>query len=118
MNAYHRALKWLYSLEHRGARMGLRRDARCGDRSRHPSQRAGCAHRGDERQGSVNFSAAALRAEGFRVGQFVSPHLQRFVERVRVDGRPISEAFCAKKLAQYQRDEALNDSLFWRFRLC
>lgn len=34
--------------------------------------------------------AAALRAEGRRVGLFTSPHLLHVEERIQVDGRPIS----------------------------
>jgi dihydrofolate synthase/folylpolyglutamate synthase len=36
--------------------------------------------------------AAALRADGYRVGLFTSPHLVRVEERTQVDGEPISPA--------------------------
>lgn len=36
--------------------------------------------------------AAILRAAGYRVGLFTSPHLHRETERIQVDGEPISEA--------------------------
>jgi dihydrofolate synthase / folylpolyglutamate synthase len=39
--------------------------------------------------------AAALRAAGFRVGLYTSPHLVSFRERMMVDGAPISEAAVA-----------------------
>jgi len=39
---------------------------------------------------------AVLRAAGYRVGLFTSPHLQSYRERLRLDGADISEAdFCA-----------------------
>ncbi|MFN2432200.1 MAG: folylpolyglutamate synthase/dihydrofolate synthase family protein [Gemmatimonadota bacterium] len=40
---------------------------------------------------TASFLAAGLRSAGLRVGLFTSPHLVDFRERVRVDGRPISE---------------------------
>lgn len=36
-------------------------------------------------------AAAGLRACGYRVGLFTSPHLQRFTERIRVDGQEIPQ---------------------------
>jgi dihydrofolate synthase/folylpolyglutamate synthase len=36
--------------------------------------------------------AAALQAAGRRVGLYTSPHLAHYRERIRVDGRPVSEA--------------------------
>jgi len=37
-------------------------------------------------------AAAALRAAGFRTGLYTSPHLQDYVERIQVDGVPVSHA--------------------------
>ncbi len=37
------------------------------------------------------FLAAMLRAQGYRVGLYTSPHLVSFTERMLVDGRPITE---------------------------
>ena len=37
------------------------------------------------------FAASILRAAGYRVGLYTSPHLISFRERIQVDGRPISE---------------------------
>lgn len=39
----------------------------------------------------VEACAALLRAAGQRVGAYTSPHLQRYNERVRVDGVPVSD---------------------------
>jgi dihydrofolate synthase/folylpolyglutamate synthase len=48
---------------------------------------------GTNGKGSVSsMLAAILRAAGHRVGLYTSPHLVDFRERIRVDGRPISEA--------------------------
>ena len=48
----------------------------------------------------VAFLEAILRAAGYRVGAYTSPHLLRYNERVRIDGVAVSdaelcEAFCA-----------------------
>ncbi|MEZ0397177.1 MAG: folylpolyglutamate synthase/dihydrofolate synthase family protein [Anaerolineales bacterium] len=37
-------------------------------------------------------TAAALMAAGYRTGLYTSPHLQDFVERIQVNGQPISHA--------------------------
>ena len=39
----------------------------------------------------VAFLDATLRAAGYRVNSYVSPHLVRFAERIRLDGVPIAE---------------------------
>lgn len=44
--------------------------------------------------------AAALRAEGRRVGLFTSPHLLHVEERIQVDGRPISHGELASLMAE------------------
>jgi dihydrofolate synthase/folylpolyglutamate synthase len=48
---------------------------------------------GTNGKGSISaMLAAALQAAGRRVGLYTSPHLVHYRERIRVDGRPISEA--------------------------
>lgn len=48
---------------------------------------------GTNGKGSVAaMTAAALKAAGHRVGLFTSPHLLRFTERIRIDGREASRA--------------------------
>lgn len=48
---------------------------------------------GTNGKGSISaMLAAILQASGRRVGLYTSPHLCDFRERIRVDGRPISEA--------------------------
>jgi len=48
---------------------------------------------GTNGKGSISaMLAAILQATGRRVGLYTSPHLRHYRERIRVDGRPISEA--------------------------
>ncbi|HSN18310.1 MAG TPA: bifunctional tetrahydrofolate synthase/dihydrofolate synthase [Gammaproteobacteria bacterium] len=56
---------------------------------------------------SVSLAEAILRASGHKVGAYVSPHLLRYNERVRVDGLDVSDAeFCQS----FQRiDDARGD---------
>ena len=55
----------------------------------------------------VSFAEAMLRAAGHKVGAYVSPHLLRYNERVRVDGTDVSDVeFCES----FQRiDDARGD---------
>jgi len=55
----------------------------------------------------VSFAESMLRAAGRKVGAYVSPHLLRYNERVRVDGRDVSDQeFCES----FQRiDDARGD---------
>ncbi|HSN91666.1 MAG TPA: cyanophycin synthetase [Anaeromyxobacteraceae bacterium] len=45
-------------------------------------------------------AAAALAAAGHRVGLYTSPHLQRFEERIRVQGEPVPEPTLADLVAE------------------
>ena len=54
----------------------------------------------------VAFLDAMLRAAGYRVNSYVSPHLVRFAERIRLGGVPIAEASLRECLAHC---EAVND---------
>jgi dihydrofolate synthase / folylpolyglutamate synthase len=46
---------------------------------------------GTKGKGSVaSFCASALLEGGYRVGLYTSPHLQDYIERIQVDGRPMS----------------------------
>ena len=54
----------------------------------------------------VAFLDAMLRAAGYRVNSYISPHLVRFAERIRLDGMPIAEDALRASLAHC---EAVND---------
>jgi dihydrofolate synthase/folylpolyglutamate synthase len=47
----------------------------------------------------VAYLEAILRAAGYRVNSYISPHLVRFNERIRLDGAPIDEDGLAESLA-------------------
>ncbi len=52
---------------------------------------------------TVAFAAAIARAAGWRVGSYTSPHLLRYGERIRIDGR---EADPDRLVAAFERIEA------------
>ena len=54
----------------------------------------------------VAYLDTMLRAAGYRVNSYISPHLVRFAERIRLDGVPIAEEALRASLAHC---EAVND---------
>lgn len=57
------------------------------------------------------FATAVLRAAGYRVGLYTSPHLVRFNERIQVDGQEISDALLGRRILEVvERYPALLDS--------
>ncbi len=101
MTRYREALRWLYGLESRGIKLGLGRMVHVA---------------GTNGKGSVaTMVESALRAAGYRTGQFASPHLQRYVERVRIAGRPISEREAARRIEELRADTRLPPLTFFEY---
>lgn len=61
----------------------------------HPHRNFRCIHvTGTNGKGSVSHSlAAVLQAYGYKVGLYTSPHVLNFNERIRINGKPISEDY-------------------------
>jgi dihydrofolate synthase / folylpolyglutamate synthase len=80
--------------EHAGMRPGRERIEAMLDAIGHPERAFTIAQVGGTNgKGSISaMLAAALQAAGRRVGLYTSPHLVHYRERIRVNGRPISEA--------------------------
>jgi dihydrofolate synthase/folylpolyglutamate synthase len=80
--------------ERAGMRPGLERIEALLDAIGRPEQTFSIAQVGGTNgKGSISsMLAAILQASGRRVGLYTSPHLRHYRERIRVDGRPISEA--------------------------
>lgn len=49
---------------------------------------------------SVAYLAAMLRAQGYRVGSYTSPHLLRYNERICIDGEPVSDDVICQAFAR------------------
>ena len=80
--------------ERAGMRPGLERIEAMLDAIGRPEQALTIAQVGGTNgKGSISaMLAAILQAAGRRVGLYTSPHLAHYRERIRVDGRPISES--------------------------
>jgi len=114
---YREALRWLYGLESRGIKLGLDRVVRAAEVRGHPERGLRYVHvAGTNGKGSVaTMVESVLRAAGYRTGQFASPHLQRYVERVRVGGRPISERETAQRVEELRADSRLPPLSFFEY---
>ena len=99
---YLSAVRWLYGLETRGIRLDLDRLRMVLALRGEPQRGLRVVHvAGTNGKGSVSaMVAAALRASGLRIGLYTSPHLHRFVERVRVDGRVLSERALGRRVTE------------------
>lgn len=86
-------LEELFGLERQGMKLGLDPTTkllrRCGDphRAMPVIQIAGTNGKGS----TAAFAANILQTHGRKVGLFTSPHLNRFNERIRVNGIPVSD---------------------------
>ena len=94
--------RYLEALSPLAMRFGLQRMARALDDLGHPERVAPILHvAGTNGKGSTcAMAAAALGAAGHRTGLYTSPHLERFNERIAVDGEPISDAALAEAVAE------------------
>ncbi len=115
MTRYQEALRWLYGLESRGIKLGLERTMTAAALRGHPERELRYVHvAGTNGKGSVAAMLdSTLRAAGYRTGFFSSPHLQRYVERVRIDGRPISEREAVDRIQSLRTDTRLPPLTFF-----
>jgi dihydrofolate synthase/folylpolyglutamate synthase len=90
---YQGVLRELYHLGKFGVKLGLDNISSLLQVLDNPHQKFPSIHlAGSNGKGSTAaFLEAALRAAGYRVGLYTSPHLVDFRERIRVDGKPISQ---------------------------
>jgi len=114
---YREALHWLYRLESRGIKLGLDRITEAAQMRGHPERAMRFIHvAGTNGKGSVaTMVESVMRAAGYRTGQFASPHLQRYVERVRIGGRPISEREAANRIEELRADTRLPPLSFFEY---
>ncbi len=105
----------LQSLRGQSVELGLWQITRLLDRLDHPERDFPAVHvAGTNGKGSVcAMIEAQLRRAGHRVGLLTSPHLVDFPERIRVDGRPISEAAAADIFASLEDTDGSFDGSFF-----
>lgn len=90
--SYREALHYLYSLQKFGIKLGLSNTLNLLESLGNPHHGRRYVHiAGTNGKGSVAvFLASILQRAGLRVGVYTSPHLVRFTERFRINGREIS----------------------------
>lgn len=86
--------QYLSSLGRFGMKPGLERIQRLLQAMGDPHKHFRIIHiAGSNGKGSTaSFIAAALSGSGHRTGLYTSPHLERYNERIQIDGQPISDA--------------------------
>lgn len=91
---YEDSIAYLYGLQKYGIKLGLENTIRLLSLLDNPQNSFRSIHiAGTNGKGSTAaMIASILRAAGFRVGLFTSPHLVSFTERVRIDNVEIREA--------------------------
>ncbi len=119
-------LERLYARIPLGRKLGLERMQTVCDALGNPERQFAAVHvAGTNGKGSISaFVASMLRSAGKRVGLFTSPHLNRFAERIQIDGAPITDdevvRFVGQVLAKAPADltffEATTAAAFLAFR--
>jgi len=87
------ALKWLYGFQKLGIQLGLKRIQHLMNELGNPHNDMKIVHvAGTNGKGSVcRLIESILQEGGYSVGMYLSPHLQRFSERVTINNQEISE---------------------------
>ena len=93
MNTYSETLEYLYRLQRRGMKFGLRNIETLLASVGNPHRRFQSIHiAGTNGKGSTAaFLSSILMESGYKTGLYTSPHLQRFTERIRINGKEISQ---------------------------
>ena len=91
--SYTEAIRWLYSTQASGVKLGLENVRLLLEALGNPQQQLTCIHiAGTNGKGSVSAMLDSVaRAAGLRTGLYTSPHLVRFNERIQVSGQPITD---------------------------
>lgn len=95
---YSRELDYLYGLQKFGIKFGLSKTTNLLASLNDPHLNQDYIHiAGTNGKGSVaSFLSSIMTRAGFRVGLYTSPHLVRFTERFKINGREISQARAAE----------------------
>ena len=91
--AYLKSIDYLYGLEKFGMIFGLTQMERILEAIGNPHREIQAIHVGgtNGKGSTAAMMASILRREGYRVGLYTSPHLLRFTERIKVDGKEIGK---------------------------
>ncbi|NWF52531.1 MAG: bifunctional folylpolyglutamate synthase/dihydrofolate synthase [Nitrospirae bacterium] len=91
--SYSKTIDYIYNLQKHGIKFGLNNIIRLVSILGNPHKAFYSVHvAGTNGKGSTSaIIASILKAAGFNVGLFTSPHIVSFTERIRVNGKEISE---------------------------
>ena len=105
-NAYQKSLDYLYRLEKFGMIFGLTQVERILRAAGNPHKEIQAIHIGgtNGKGSTAAMMSSILQKEGYRVGLYTSPHLIRFTERIKVNGKEIEEEEVAT-LTEWLRKE-------------
>jgi len=114
---YENTIQYLYSLQKHGIKLGLSNTNKLMSILGEPQKAFRCVHiAGTNGKGSTAaFIASILKESGFKTGLFTSPHLVSFTERIRINGRQITEQDVielASSLRADIKDTDLNPTFF------
>jgi dihydrofolate synthase/folylpolyglutamate synthase len=92
-SAYQQSLDYLYGLEKFGMIFGLTQVERILEAIGNPHREVQAIHIGgtNGKGSTAAMMASILQKEGYRVGLYTSPHLIRFTERIKVNGKEIEK---------------------------
>jgi len=115
--SYLESLEFLYGLQRHGIKLELATIQAMLSRLGGPQQRYRTLHvAGTNGKGSTAAMVAAmLRAAGWRVGLYTSPHLVDFRERICVDGLPIAEDAVAELTGRLRYVQSSLSPTFFEF---
>ncbi|MEG1524606.1 MAG: folate family ECF transporter S component [Clostridia bacterium] len=90
---YAEALDYIHHVTWRGSNLGLERTRELLDRVGHPEKGMKIIHvAGTNGKGStVVMLSAILQQSGYKVGMYTSPYINRFNERMAINGEPIAD---------------------------
>ncbi len=93
VHSYKQTINYLYSLQSRGMKFGLRNIKVLLRSAANPETKFRSIHiAGTNGKGSTASFLASIFAEaGYKTALYTSPHLIRFTERIRINGKEISE---------------------------
>lgn len=105
-NEYQRSLDYLYGLEKFGMIFGLTQVEKILEALGNPHREVQAIHVGgtNGKGSTAAMIASILQKEGYRTGLYTSPHLIRFTERIKVNGKEIDKEEVAA-LAGWMREK-------------
>jgi dihydrofolate synthase / folylpolyglutamate synthase len=112
---YPESIKFLYHLQKFGMKFGLRGIQTLLASFDHPEQKFPSIHiAGTNGKGSTaSMIASMFTAAGYKTGLYTSPHLVKFNERIRINGKPISSHATARLVSVIRKNVERNNCTFF-----